>query len=220
MAERLVRPFTEQELERAVKSLSSNKAPGPDGYPGEFYKRFWPHLKRDLFQAVQYFYWNAKMPISWGSTHVALIPKIKNPRSLKEYRPISICDTKYKILSKMLVSRLKEVLSHIIGREQGAFIPGRSIHAHLLLVQDMMHSLRQRSGRHALMAVKVDLASAYDSEEWEALFHTLLCFDKFKELDFCMDISSWEYLNRKTPIDSFCVDHAPPTSTDGDSNVY
>ncbi|KAK1290278.1 hypothetical protein QJS10_CPB18g01194 [Acorus calamus] len=156
--------------------LPSNKAPGPDGFPGEFYKKIWPLIKSDLFQAVQYFYRTAKLPISWGATHVALIPKLKNPITLKEYRPISICDTKYKIISKMLVMRLKEVLPHIIGKEQGAFIPGRSIHSHLLLVQEMMHSLKYGCGRKALMAAKVDLASAYDSIEWEGLFQILRYF--------------------------------------------
>ncbi|KAK1291255.1 hypothetical protein QJS10_CPB17g00048 [Acorus calamus] len=72
--------------------------------------------------------------------------------------------------------RLKEVLPHIIGQEQGAFIPGRSIHSHLLLVQEMMHSLKYGCGRKALMAAKVDLESAYDSIEWEGLFQILRYF--------------------------------------------
>ncbi|KAK1325374.1 hypothetical protein QJS10_CPA01g01441 [Acorus calamus] len=174
--EELVKPFTEQEIDRVVHMLPSNKAPGPDGYPGEFYKWYWNYLKPDIIRALTHFHWTAELPISWGSTHVVLIPKKSNPMNLKDFRPISICDTKYKILSKVLVNRLKTVLPHLVGQEQGAFISGRSIHAHLLLVQDILHSLRRRPRSKALMAVKVDLASAYDSVEWHGLIQILSQF--------------------------------------------
>ncbi|KAK1261700.1 hypothetical protein QJS04_geneDACA000894 [Acorus gramineus] len=93
-----------------------------------------------------------------------------------EYRPISVCDTKYKILAHILVHRLKPVLMQLVGKEQGAFVPHRSIHAHLLLFQDMLHSLQHRKGKHALFAAKIDLASAYDSIEWLCLDKTMRVF--------------------------------------------
>ncbi|KAK1275557.1 hypothetical protein QJS04_geneDACA010953 [Acorus gramineus] len=103
--------------------------------------------------------------------------KIENPLNLppdlfdkKEFRPISICDTKYKILAKILVRRLEMVLPSIIGMEQGAFVPHRSIHGHLLLVQDILHSLRSRKGRHRgkLMGTKVFEAVNHRLATWKS----------------------------------------------------
>ncbi|KAK1308804.1 hypothetical protein QJS10_CPA09g00704 [Acorus calamus] len=176
MAEELVKPFTDEEIERTLHALSSNKSPGLDGFPSEFYKSMWPIIKGDVCRALKSFHTSVQLPISWGSTYIALIPKVQSPTTLKQYRPIGMCDTKYKLLAKLLVNRLKAVLPSLVGLEQGAFVPNRSMHAHLLLVQDIMHSLHIRRGRHALIAAKIDLASAYDSVEWGSLFQVLQLF--------------------------------------------
>ncbi|KAK1309261.1 hypothetical protein QJS10_CPA09g00565 [Acorus calamus] len=169
----LIKPFSAVEIEAAVKALPRNKAPGPDGLPGEFYQKLWPFICLDIIKAIQHFHHSANMPTSWGSTHVVLIPKKENPQTLKDFCPISICDTKYKIISKLLVSRMKTLLPDLIGAEQGAFVQGRSIHGHLLLVQDVLHALKVRRGKSALFAAKIDLASAYDSAEWPCLSRVL-----------------------------------------------
>ncbi|KAK1324385.1 hypothetical protein QJS10_CPA01g00629 [Acorus calamus] len=163
----------EAEIESAVRRLPSNRAPGPDGFPGEFYKAFWPIIRGDVIRAIHHFHQTAQLPPSWGSTHVVLIPKNSSPSTLKDYRPISICDTKYKLIAKLLVMRLKKVLPVLVGQEQGAFVLDRSIHSHLLLVQEIMHSLRCRRGKYTLMAAKIDLQSAYDSVEWNCLTQVL-----------------------------------------------
>ncbi|KAK1278775.1 hypothetical protein QJS04_geneDACA020148 [Acorus gramineus] len=76
-AAELIQPFSDLEIEHVVRSLPHNKAPGPDGYSSEFYHQFWPMLKYDLTQAIAYFYEHAQLAISWGSTHIVLIPKVK-----------------------------------------------------------------------------------------------------------------------------------------------
>ncbi|KAK1317289.1 hypothetical protein QJS10_CPA05g01669 [Acorus calamus] len=75
MAAQLILPFTEEEVEWAVRRLPFNKAPGPDGFPGEFYKAFWPIIKNDLVRAVRNFHDTSSLPFSWGSSHIVLIPK-------------------------------------------------------------------------------------------------------------------------------------------------
>ncbi|KAK1305278.1 hypothetical protein QJS10_CPB11g01005 [Acorus calamus] len=69
MVDDLIRPFSMLEIEK-------NKAPGPDGYPSEFYQRFWTIIKEDVYQAIAYFHRTAKFPPTWGSMHIALIPKV------------------------------------------------------------------------------------------------------------------------------------------------
>ncbi|KAK1284023.1 hypothetical protein QJS10_CPB21g00718 [Acorus calamus] len=93
MASELIKPFSEEEVERVVRHLPSNKSPGPDGFPVEFYKKIWPTLKDDIMRALIYFQQEAELPISWGSTHVILVPKVQNPEFIKDYRPISSSDT-------------------------------------------------------------------------------------------------------------------------------
>ncbi|KAK1296204.1 hypothetical protein QJS10_CPB15g00958 [Acorus calamus] len=172
MAEELVKPFTDEEIERTLHALSSNKSPGPDGFPSEFYKSMWPIIKGDVCRALKSFHTSAQLPISWESTYIALIPKVQSPTTLKQYRPIGMCDTKYKLLAKLLVNRLKAVLPSLVGLEQRAFVPNRSMHAHLFWYG--YHAFTSySSGRHALMAAKIDLASAYDSVEWRSLFQEL-----------------------------------------------
>ncbi|KAK1307281.1 hypothetical protein QJS10_CPA10g01432 [Acorus calamus] len=175
-AEKLIAPFTEAEIESAVRRLPSNHAPGPDGFPREFYKAFWPIIRGDVSRAIHHFHQIAQLPPSWGSTHVVLIPKNSSPSTLKDYHPISICDTKYKLIAKLLVMRLKKVLPVLVGQEQGVFVPDRSIHSHLLLVQEIMHSLRCRRSQYTLMAAKIDLQSAYDLVEWNCLTQVLQQF--------------------------------------------
>ncbi|KAK1302129.1 hypothetical protein QJS10_CPB12g00272 [Acorus calamus] len=154
MAAELIKPFSEQEIELVVCSLPKNKAPGPDGYPGEFYQKFWNLLKQDICQAMAQFHEKTEMPMAWGSTHIALIPKVANPKTFKDYRPIS----------------------------------------------DIMHSLRVRKGRHALVAAKIDLAAAYDSVEWKSSLrfspsvHPRFVRWMSKILRVNTSLTSWKYL--------------------------
>ncbi|KAK1323844.1 hypothetical protein QJS10_CPA02g01130 [Acorus calamus] len=90
MAEKLIAPFSADEIEAVVKALPINKAPGPDGYPGEFYKKMWPIIKDDIIAAITNFHQHGDIPRTWGSTHIVLIPKVSKPVTLKDYRPISV----------------------------------------------------------------------------------------------------------------------------------
>ncbi|KAG0468564.1 hypothetical protein HPP92_017892 [Vanilla planifolia] len=107
------------------------------------------------------------MPKAWKDTLVVLIPKRQGASKPEHFRPISLCNVIYKIVARILAERLKGVLSEVIAREQGAFLPGRSISNNIFIAQEMEARMYSSSSKVGLMAVKVDMEQAYDSVRWQ-----------------------------------------------------
>ena len=117
------------------------------------------------------------MPCQLNDTTIVLIPKVKNPQSIKEFRPISLCNVIYKIISKCLVNRLRPLLDGMISPTQSAFIPGRSISDNALIAFECMHSLNTlKDSRGEFCAYKLDLAKAYDRVDWNFLERMLQAY--------------------------------------------
>ena len=106
------------------------------------------------------------VPEYLNETLISLIPKSPNPESLNNYMPISLCNTIYKIVSKIVVGRLRPHLDKLISPNQAAFVPGRQGLDNIVIAQELLHSLDTKKGKVGFMAVKVDLAKAYDRLEW------------------------------------------------------
>ncbi|XP_071921851.1 uncharacterized protein [Coffea arabica] len=170
MNARLTQEVEEKEIKSALFSMNPNKAPGQDGMNPLFFQKFWHVVKSDLIAAIRHFFWSSNMPKSWNHTVISLIPKIQNPTNLKSYRPISLCNVVYKVISKILANRLKNVLNHCISKTQAAFIPGRQILDNVILSHEYLHYMNnKRQGQNGLMAVKLDMSKAYDRVEWKFL---------------------------------------------------
>ena len=175
MNEDLTRPVTEEEVRKAVFSIGPNKAPGPDGFTGAFYRQFWPTIKDQITQEVQQFFDNGILDPQINKTNLCLIPKIEVPRAMGDFRPISLCNVSYKIISKILVGRLKQHLPDIIVENQVAFIPGRNIIDNVIIAHEMLHSLKSRKRwAKSYMAVKTDISKAYDRLVWKFLEDTMI----------------------------------------------
>ena len=115
-----------------------------------------------------------KVPDFLNRTNIVLIPKIAGPETLSNYRPISLCNSIYKIVSKIIVARLRPHLDKLISPLQSAFVPGRRSVDNAIVIQELIHTISKKKGKVGLMAVKVDLEKAYDKLEWGFIREVLI----------------------------------------------
>lgn len=133
----LVKPFTTADILIVLKSMANGKCPGPDGFTPEFFILSWSVVGRDVTTTVLHFFDNLQLPRIVNSSAIALVPKVANPSHLSQYRPISCCNTLYKCIAKLLVARMKLIMSSIISICQAAFIPGKNIGDNILLIHSI-----------------------------------------------------------------------------------
>ncbi|XP_038970577.1 uncharacterized protein LOC120104120 [Phoenix dactylifera] len=138
----LIRPVSEREIRETVWSLEGDKAPGPDGFPPLFFRRYWTIVGQDVIAAIPQFFSTATLSTDWQRTFITLIPKRQDATEPSHFRPISLCTTLYKATTKILAVRLRDILPRLISPEQGAFVGGRSITDNVLIAQEFI-GLRQ-----------------------------------------------------------------------------
>ena len=167
MNDLLTATYSRDEVRKAMFNIGDLKAPGPDGLHAIFYKRFWHIIGEDLTDEVLLAVNNKKVPEGWNDTTIVLIPKVENPESITQFRPISLCNVVYKVISKLIASRLKLLLPDIISPTQSAFIPGRLITDNVLVAYECYHAIKNKKvGKYGTCAVKLDMHKAYDRVEW------------------------------------------------------
>jgi len=108
-----------------------------------------------------------------NNTLITLIPKVANPETSAQFRPISLRNTLYKILAKILVNRLRPILQRIIHPAQNAFVPNRTIHHNILSAHEIINKFRHFKGKKGYVALKLDMEKAYDRIELDFLFSCL-----------------------------------------------
>ena len=129
----------------------------------------------DITQAVLSCLNSSSILKSINHTFITLIPKVKNPERVSEFRPISLCNVIYKIVSKVIANRLKPYLNSIISETQSAFIADRLIPDNVLIAFESLHHMKTGYSRKtSFMAIKLDMSKAYDRVEWAFLEKILL----------------------------------------------
>lgn len=121
------RNITKEEVCEALFDIAPYKALGHDGFHAWFYQNAWNIVGDDLTTLVEEFTKTGHMLEGLNDTFITLIPKVKRPEKVNQLRPISLCNVVYKLITKVIANRLKEVIGHIIEQEQSSFVPGRQI---------------------------------------------------------------------------------------------
>ena len=145
------------EIKVTIFNMGSLKAPGPDGFPALFFKKFWHIVSEDVISVVRSFFISGKMPTNLNDTNLVLIPKNESPENISHFRPIALCNVVYKVISKILANRVKPFLNSLVCPTQTAFVPNRSIHDNSVIVQEILHKMKRKSGKGGLMVIKIDL---------------------------------------------------------------
>ena len=169
------------ELQQAIKTMARNKSPGLSGLPIDPYIVFWTRLKEILFEAYQFALNQGRLHDTARLGLISLIPKRdRNLLYIKNWRPIILLESDFKILAKVLANRIKLTLDHIIGREQTAFIKGRQISENLRKLMDIIIHMEDENKPGYL--ILLDFEKAFDKIEYRAVDEVLKWFNFSDEI--------------------------------------
>ena len=166
--------FTQEELLLALQGLQTGKSPGSDGLPTEFYLTFWDSLSDPLVEIYNERFRLGVLSDSQRKGLLRLIHKKDERNLVKNWRPISLLNTDYKLASKVITERLKKVMSSIVHLDQTCSVPGRSIFSNLQLIHDVLDMIDKTNETGIL--VTLDQEKAFDRVDHQFLMRVLSKF--------------------------------------------
>eukprot|EP00253_Pinus_taeda_P001601 PITA_01601 len=181
-AKEVMSPVTKEEVESVIKSMAKEKSPGPDGWAIELFLHFFDLIGEEITEVVEETRKKGEV-YSPFATFIALIPKKESPESFEDFRPISLCNSIYKIIAKVIALIIKPILSRHISFEQFGFLNGQQIHEAIGVAQEVLHSVKQQNKKGAVL--KIDLSKAFDRINWIYIWLLLI------HLGFKVDFISW-----------------------------
>ena len=167
--------ITTPELGQVLKAMKHNKTPGMDGITTEFLKFFWAKLKYFVTNAINCCFLKGKLTTTLQQSIITCISKGDKDRTqMKNWRPISLLCTTYKLASGVIAMRIKSILDNIISKTQRGFIAGRQMSDCTRLIYDIIHTIENLILQGLLMLI--DFEKAFDSISWNFLYKTLKFF--------------------------------------------
>jgi hypothetical protein len=139
----LTAPYSLEEVKTTLFQMALSKAPGPDGFLAQFFQKHWEICGPSVAQVVTRIVEGTETSAEINNTILVLIPKVKNPVILSQFRTISLCNVLYKIASKVIANHLKVVLLEIISEEQSTFVPGRLITDNIIAAYECLHFMKR-----------------------------------------------------------------------------
>ncbi|XP_026458909.1 uncharacterized protein LOC113359504 [Papaver somniferum] len=172
---------SEEEIKAAVFELNPESAPWPDGFAGWFYRHSWIVIGHDFIKAVQFCWSKCFIPNGLNANFLKLLPKVKNAKTAKQFRPNGLMNFSFKVFTKIWATRLENVINKVVSPQQGAFIKERTIQEQVALASEMINEIdiKRRGGNFGL---KLGITQAYDSLSWKFLFQSLHSFGFSDEL--------------------------------------
>lgn len=163
--------FELDKVHSAILEMDGEKSPGSDGFTMAFFKNCWGVVKNDLLLVFSEFFDRVVINGSMNSTFIALIPKWDGLIDPKDFKPINLITSVYKIIAKFLSMRIQGVIEEIIASSQGAFVKDRQILDEILIANECVEEMKSK-GVKAIIC-KVDLEKAYDLVNWDFLEYVL-----------------------------------------------
>lgn len=150
-----------EEIFTIIHFFQPLKVPGPDGLHPIFFHKYWKIVGNSIEKLCLETCSTSCIPLNINRTHVCLIPKKPNTLSLKDFRPISLCNTTYKIITKIIALRLKSLLNDIIGPYQSSFLQNRQISDNAIVAQELVSFLgktkKEKTGHILLKSISQKL---------------------------------------------------------------
>nr|GFB69578.1 RNA-directed DNA polymerase, eukaryota [Tanacetum cinerariifolium] len=153
--------FQDSSSRRAMWGCGVDKSPRPDGFTFEFFRKYWAVVEPDFSTAVEWFFEHRDFAVGCNSSFVTLIPNVLDPKVVSDYHPISLIGSLYKVITKILITRLSLVISDLISDVQTAFLPNRQILDGSFIINEIL--ARCKLKKQQAMIFKVDFAKALSS---------------------------------------------------------
>jgi hypothetical protein len=156
-----------EEIEHILKKFKSDKILRPDGWSVELFSHFFETVGGDLLEMAEEARTRGRIVGGLNTTFIALTPKVNKPQCFGDFRPISLCNLCYKIISKVIANCIKPLLSRSISEEQLGFLQGRRIQDAIGTVHECLHSIKKKKTK--ALVLKIDLKKSYDCISWDFL---------------------------------------------------
>ena len=169
--EELSAPFTHSEIDEVVRTMPNDRAPGPDGFNGQFLKSCWHIIKHDFYKLCDEFYNDNLDLTSINSGYITLIPKNNSPEIVTGFRPITLLNWCLKLITKNLANRLQKLIPKIIHRNQYGFIRTQTIQDCLAWAFEYIYQCKQSNA--PIILLKLDFAKAFDTVDHSAMLNVM-----------------------------------------------
>ena len=170
----MTKDLTLDEIAAAIKEMKSNKSPGEDGLPIEFYRIFWEDIKIYLFESYKFSLQEKSLSITQKRGVISLLPKKGDLLMLKNWRPLTLLNVDYKILAKLIATRMKKVLLYIINEDQTGFLPKRFIGQNIVSMFEIMNFCDENE--LAAVLISIDFEKAFDQIDWDFIWDSMIFF--------------------------------------------
>nr|GEU77660.1 putative reverse transcriptase domain-containing protein [Tanacetum cinerariifolium] len=178
-------------VNKRMEDCGTDKSPGPDGFTFSLYRNFWSTIENDVFEAVKHFFTYGDIPKVCNSSFIALIPKIPDVNLVKDFRPISLIGSIYKIIAKIMANCLVGFLEDIVNEVQSAFITKRQTLDGPFILNEVLQWCKLKKKQSLIF--KVDFEKAYDSVRWDFLDDVLKKFGFGTKVEGSMSrVQAWK----------------------------
>ena len=197
--------FIEKEVFSALLDLNGDKALGPDGFTVALWQFNWNIVKKDVMDFFKDFHQQGRFVKSLNSTFLVLIQKKEKAEDIKDFKPISLVGSLYKLLAKVLSNKLKKVMSSLVNLAQNAFVEGRQILDAPLIANEVIDSILRKKEKGVLY--KLDIKKAYDQINWNFIVMVLKTMGFGEKwigwIKWCISTTSFSILINGNPVGFF-----------------